>query len=60
MKANKWTLKQSYEYTKSKRDVIKPNVNFLKQLGRYEVQLFGGEPSLKPEDVFPPETSFLC
>merc|ERR1712137_1444239 len=36
MKTRKWSLKESYEFVKSKRRIISPNEGFIKQLGEFE------------------------
>lgn len=53
MKSNEWSLKKSYDFVKSKRKIISPNVGFIKQLQQYEKLLFGTEePTLTVEDVY--------
>merc|ERR1711879_408647 len=53
MKSRKWSLKESYQYVKSKRRIISPNTNFVTQLRTYEKLLFGIEtPTLSIDDVY--------
>jgi hypothetical protein len=41
MKSQGWTLGDSVQYVKCKREVIAPNIGFLKQLMEYELVLMG-------------------
>jgi len=47
MYARGWNLKQALTHTRERRKIVSPNRGFLKQLCDYEVELFGGEPTLK-------------
>jgi protein phosphatase slingshot len=39
MKKNKWTVKQALEHLKARRDIVKPNEGFLKQLESYQERI---------------------
>ena len=39
MRKNNWSFEKSYEYVQSKRDIICPNSNFVKQLKEYGIKL---------------------
>ncbi|XP_028397065.1 dual specificity protein phosphatase 16-like [Dendronephthya gigantea] len=41
MKSRHWSLKEAYDFMKSKRQAVKPNRSFLKQLCELEIQLLG-------------------
>jgi len=42
----RWTLEFAYDFVKSRRNLIAPNLNFMQQLHQFETQLFG--PSVEP------------
>ena len=37
----RWTLDLAYDFVKSRRNLISPNLNFMQQLHQFERQLFG-------------------
>jgi len=40
MKRNGWSLKESFDFVKERREVISPNPGFMEQLCEYEMELF--------------------
>ena len=43
MKYKQFTLKEAYDYLKERRDLIRPNDGFIRQLMQYENQLYQGK-----------------
>jgi len=47
MKYERKSLREAYEYLAARRPVVRPNLNFWRQLIAFEKELRGGEPSVK-------------
>merc|ERR1711963_147897 len=45
------TLRKAWEHTRDRRMIIRPNPGFLRLLGKLEVHLKGGTPSLTAEEI---------
>ncbi|XP_035671436.1 dual specificity protein phosphatase 2-like [Branchiostoma floridae] len=43
MKERQWTMKDAFDFLKERRQVAQPNMGFLRQLSKYEVELFGAK-----------------
>ncbi|XP_078660457.1 serine/threonine/tyrosine-interacting-like protein 1 [Branchiostoma floridae x Branchiostoma belcheri] len=43
MKQRQWTMKDAFDFLKERRQVAQPNMGFLRQLSKYEVELFGSK-----------------
>ncbi|CAH1246508.1 DUSP5 [Branchiostoma lanceolatum] len=43
MKQRQWTMKDAFDFLKERRQVAQPNLGFLRQLSKYEIELFGAK-----------------
>lgn len=51
MESRHWSLKEAYDFMKSKRQAVKPNRSFLRQLCEFEEQLLGQKVT-DPDDIW--------
>lgn len=51
MQHEKMSLRQAWDRVRERRGIARPNAGLIRLLGRFEVELHGGKPTLTPEDV---------